>query len=103
MILLGVIGVVANINPVQFLQKLVVFSTTATAGTFVAPALMLAFWRRATARRIAGRHARRRRARCSALFTCRAADRRQDRCSIPTNCWGSIRSCGDWPLRACWR
>jgi SSS family solute:Na+ symporter/sodium/pantothenate symporter len=49
MILLGVIGVLANINPVQFLQKLVVFSTSATASTFVAPALMLAYWRRATA------------------------------------------------------
>ena len=49
MILLGVIGVAANINPVQFLQKLVVFSATATGATFVAPALMLAFWRRATA------------------------------------------------------
>ncbi len=49
MVLLGVIGVAANINPVQFLQKLVVFSTSATASTFVAPALMLAFWRRATA------------------------------------------------------
>jgi sodium/pantothenate symporter len=49
MVLLGVIGVAANINPVQFLQKLVVFSTSATASTFVAPALMLAYWRRATA------------------------------------------------------
>lgn len=49
MILLGVLGVLANINPVQFLQKLVVFSTSATAATFVAPALMLAYWRRATA------------------------------------------------------
>lgn len=48
MILLGLIGVAANINPVQFLQKLVVFSTTSTASTFVAAALMLAFWRRAT-------------------------------------------------------
>jgi SSS family solute:Na+ symporter/sodium/pantothenate symporter len=49
MILLGLIGVAANINPVQFLQKLVVFSTSCTASTFVAPAMMLAFWRRATA------------------------------------------------------
>ena len=31
MILFGLIGVAANINPVQFLQKLVVFSTTSTA------------------------------------------------------------------------
>jgi SSS family solute:Na+ symporter/sodium/pantothenate symporter len=48
MVLLGLVGVAANINPVQFLQKLVVFSTTSTASTFVAAALMLAFWRRAT-------------------------------------------------------
>jgi len=49
MIVLGIVGVAANVNPVQFLQKLVVFSTTSTASTFVAAALMLAFWRRATA------------------------------------------------------
>jgi SSS family solute:Na+ symporter/sodium/pantothenate symporter len=49
MILFGVIGVAANIRPVAFLQMLIIFSTTATASTFVAPALMLAFWRRATA------------------------------------------------------
>jgi sodium/pantothenate symporter len=49
MILFGIIGVAANIQPVDFLQKLVVFSATSTASTFVAPALMLAFWRRATA------------------------------------------------------
>ena len=49
MIVLGLIGVAANIQPVDFLQKLIVFSTTATASSFVAPALMLAFWRRGTA------------------------------------------------------
>jgi SSS family solute:Na+ symporter/sodium/pantothenate symporter len=49
MIVLGAIGVAANIRPVAFLQMLIIFSTTATASTFVAPALMLAFWRRATA------------------------------------------------------
>jgi SSS family solute:Na+ symporter/sodium/pantothenate symporter len=49
MIVLGAIGVAANIRPVGFLQLLIIFSTTATASTFVAPALMLAFWRRATA------------------------------------------------------
>jgi sodium/pantothenate symporter len=49
MILFGVIGVVANIRPVGFLQTLIIFSTTSTASAFVAPALMLAFWRRATA------------------------------------------------------
>ncbi|REK17924.1 MAG: sodium:solute symporter [Planctomycetota bacterium] len=49
MVVLGVIGVVSNISPVEFLQKLVVFSASATASTFVAPALVLAYWRRATA------------------------------------------------------
>jgi sodium/pantothenate symporter len=49
MIVFGLIGVAANIQPVDFLQKLIVFSTMATASAFVAPALMLAFWRRATA------------------------------------------------------
>jgi SSS family solute:Na+ symporter/sodium/pantothenate symporter len=49
MIALGLMGVAANVNPIDFLQKLVVFSATSTATTFVAPALMLAFWRRATA------------------------------------------------------
>ncbi len=50
MIVFGLIGVAANVNPVDFLQKLVVFSATATATSFVVPALMLAFWRRATAK-----------------------------------------------------
>jgi Na+/proline symporter len=49
MIVWGAIGVAANIKPVAFLQVLIIFSTTATASTFVAPALMMAFWRRATA------------------------------------------------------
>jgi len=49
MVVFGAIGVAANIQPVDFLQKLVVFSATSTASTFVVPALMLAFWRRATA------------------------------------------------------
>jgi sodium/pantothenate symporter len=49
MIVLGLVGVAANIYPVKFLQSLIVFSTSTTAATFVAPALMLAFWRRATA------------------------------------------------------
>ncbi len=48
MIVIGLMALAANIRPVDFLQKLVVFSTTATAASFVAPALMLAFWRRAT-------------------------------------------------------
>jgi sodium/pantothenate symporter len=49
MIVFGLIGVAANIYPVDFLQSLIVFSATTTAASFVAPALMLAFWRRATA------------------------------------------------------
>jgi SSS family solute:Na+ symporter/sodium/pantothenate symporter len=49
MIVWGALGVAANIRPVAFLQLLIIFSTTATASTFVAPALMMAFWRRATA------------------------------------------------------
>jgi len=49
MIAFGLIGVAANVQPVDFLQKLVVFSATGLASTFVTPALMLAFWRRATA------------------------------------------------------
>jgi SSS family solute:Na+ symporter/sodium/pantothenate symporter len=49
MVLFGLIGVASNVSPVNFLQTLIVFSTTATASTFVAAALMLAFWRRATA------------------------------------------------------
>ena len=38
MVVFGLLGVAANIHPVDFLQKLVVFSTTSTASTFVAPA-----------------------------------------------------------------
>ena len=49
MIIFGLIGVASNIRPVGFLQSLIVFSTTTTASTFVTPALMLSFWRRATA------------------------------------------------------
>lgn len=49
MIAFGLIGVASNVQPVDFLQKLVVFSATGLASTFVTAALMLAFWRRATA------------------------------------------------------
>ena len=49
MVLLGVIAVAANIHPVRFLQALVVFSAAGCAATFATPALMLAYWRRATA------------------------------------------------------
>jgi SSS family solute:Na+ symporter/sodium/pantothenate symporter len=49
MIVFGLIGVLSNIHPVNFLQTLIVFSTTATASSFVTPAIMMAFWRRSTA------------------------------------------------------
>ena len=49
MILVGAIAVAANLRPVNFLQALVVFSGTGGACAFVVPALMAAYWRRATA------------------------------------------------------
>ena len=49
MIVMGTVAVAANLYPPLFLQALVVFSGTCGATTFVAPALMVAFWRRATA------------------------------------------------------
>jgi sodium/pantothenate symporter len=49
MIGLGLLGLVSNINPVSYLQAFIVFSSTGQAASFVAPALMLCFWRRATA------------------------------------------------------
>lgn len=49
MILLGVVCVVAVISPPNYLQALVVFSSTGQAAAFVAPALMVLYWRRATA------------------------------------------------------
>ncbi|MCY2962948.1 MAG: sodium:solute symporter [Planctomycetota bacterium] len=48
MIGVGVIAVLANIRPVAYLQVIVVFSGTGAAATFCIPAIMLAFWRRAT-------------------------------------------------------
>lgn len=50
MIGVGAMAVVANIKPVDYLQAIVVFSGTGSAATFCVPALMLAFWRRATVR-----------------------------------------------------
>ena len=49
MIVVGLIAFAANIHPVEYLQAIVVFSGTGAAATFVVPALMAAFWRRATA------------------------------------------------------
>jgi SSS family solute:Na+ symporter/sodium/pantothenate symporter len=50
MIVVGAIAVAANIDPPRYLQAVVVFSGTGAAATFCVPALMLAFWRRATER-----------------------------------------------------
>lgn len=49
MIVVGAVAVLANIKPVAYLQAIVVFSGTGASATFCVPALMLAFWRRATA------------------------------------------------------
>jgi SSS family solute:Na+ symporter/sodium/pantothenate symporter len=42
------IAVVANLKPVAYLQAIVVFSSTSAAATFVVPALLMAYWRRAS-------------------------------------------------------
>jgi len=49
MIVVGVIAIAANIRPVAYLQAIVVFCGSSGAATFVVPALMAAFWHRATA------------------------------------------------------
>lgn len=43
------IAILANLKPVAYLQAIVVFSGTSSAATFVVPALMAAYSRRATA------------------------------------------------------
>jgi SSS family solute:Na+ symporter/sodium/pantothenate symporter len=48
MAVVGAVAVAANLKPVAYLQAIVVFSSTSAAATFVVPALMMAFWRRAT-------------------------------------------------------
>jgi SSS family solute:Na+ symporter/sodium/pantothenate symporter len=48
MVAVGAAAVAANLRPVAYLQAIVVFSGTSAAATFVVPALMMAFWRRAT-------------------------------------------------------
>lgn len=48
MIGVGLIAIAANIRPVAYLQAIVVFSGTGAASTFCVPALMIAYWRRAT-------------------------------------------------------
>ena len=49
MIALGAVAALANLNPVQYLQALVIFCTSSGAAAFLVPALMAAYWRRATA------------------------------------------------------
>ena len=48
MVLVGAVAVGANIKPVAYLQVIVVFSGTGAACTLCIPALMLAYWRRAS-------------------------------------------------------
>lgn len=47
MIFAGVLSVVINWNPVKFLQAFIVFSTSGAAATFLIPAIMACYWRRA--------------------------------------------------------
>ncbi len=49
MVVVGVIAVAANLRPVAYLQAIIVFCGSSAAATFVVPALMATFWRRATA------------------------------------------------------
>jgi SSS family solute:Na+ symporter/sodium/pantothenate symporter len=49
MALVGVLAIAANLRPVKYLQVLVVLSGTSSAATFVTCALMMCYWRRATA------------------------------------------------------
>ncbi|MBW3600488.1 MAG: sodium:solute symporter, partial [Planctomycetes bacterium] len=49
MVLVGLVAVAANLRPVSFLQAIVVFCGSSGAATFVVPAVMAAYWRRATA------------------------------------------------------
>lgn len=44
----GVISVVVSWYPVNYLQAFIVFSTSGAAATFLVPALMACYWRRAT-------------------------------------------------------
>jgi SSS family solute:Na+ symporter/sodium/pantothenate symporter len=49
MIVVGLVAVAANLRPVAYLQAIVVFCGSSGAATFVVPAVMACFWRRATA------------------------------------------------------
>jgi SSS family solute:Na+ symporter/sodium/pantothenate symporter len=48
MIFVGAVAVAVNISPVAYLQAFIVFSATGSAATFLIPALMACYWRRAT-------------------------------------------------------
>jgi len=50
MVLVGAIAVAVNISPVAYLQAFIVFSSTGAASTFLVPAIMACYWRRATVR-----------------------------------------------------
>ena len=45
----GLIAFLANLRPVTYLQAIVVFCSSSGASSFVVPAIMAAYWRRATA------------------------------------------------------
>jgi SSS family solute:Na+ symporter/sodium/pantothenate symporter len=49
MLAIGAFAVAANVRPVNFLQSLIVFGSTGQAAAFFVPAMMAAYWRRATA------------------------------------------------------
>jgi sodium/pantothenate symporter len=49
MAVVGTLCVLANIQPVRYLQVIIVFCSSGVAAAFFAPVLMVAFWRRATA------------------------------------------------------
>lgn len=49
MLVIGTVAAVANLRPVQYLQALVIFCTSSGAASFFVPAIMAAYWRRATA------------------------------------------------------
>ena len=44
----GLVAVAVSWSPVQYLQALIVFSATGSAATFLIPAVMSCYWRRAT-------------------------------------------------------
>lgn len=48
MVFVGTVAVAVNINPIAYLQAFIVFSATGSAATFLIPAVMACYWRRAT-------------------------------------------------------